>query len=213
MKKKSFKTVALACALVGVLGVAGISAYFTATDTAKNTFDIPELKVDLQEPEWDRLTPEDKIVTPNEVVTKDPKVVNNGDVDEYVFLSVKVPYKDIVTANDDGTRNTSAETQLFTWTTNAGWVQVGQPTKANGVMEYIYAWGTANAMTALAKDAETGTLFDTVKFCNAVEGQGLENTSVDIDVAVYAIQTTNLNNGVTAPADVLSVYQNQNPAN
>lgn len=220
-KKGNKKSLALLLALAVVVGgVAGISAYFTATDTVKNTFNVQKVDVELTEPNY---TDEQKVV-PNQTIKKDPTVTNIGTADEFVFLSVKVPYKKIVTANADGTKNEEADIELFAWNydpstteaelkegdaaanlkkglgngaVNAGWTlvktNVSEPDgEGKGTVEYIYAWGTASEMTALSKDASTSALFNTVTMCNAIEGQGLEGTKAEIQVNVYAIQASDL---------------------
>lgn len=211
MKKKNIKNLALSLGLVGIMGVAGISAYFTATDTATNNFNVKEVDVDLDEPNYT----DDQDVTPNQAITKDPTVTNTGTTDSYVFLSVKVPYKNIITANSDGTRNAIADTELFSYTVNSGWTEVGTAKKdtASGTVEHIYVYGSATACTSLAPEAKTPALFNSVKMCNAIEGQGLESTEVDIDIDVYAIQDSDLGtsgSGITSPAEVLAIYLNQN---
>lgn len=233
--KKRIATLAVAGALVGTCG---ISAYFTATDTVTNNFNVEGVDVELTEPSYE----DEKQITPNETVAKDPTVENVDSADQFVFMSIKVPHKEIVTAQLDGTRNALADTELFTWNTateagtlnaaagsglgkvNAGWTLIETIEHADDV-EYIYAWGTADAMTVLqgtkAEDGstqaggKTAPLFNSVTMCNAIEGQGLENTEVDIDVAVYAIQTSDLARefgeaaGTTAPAEVYNIYAAQ----
>jgi predicted ribosomally synthesized peptide with SipW-like signal peptide len=222
--------------LAAAIAVAGVSAYFTATDNATNSFNVHEVDVELNEPQWapnvdtDNDGVADAIgdVTPNETIAKDPTVTNIGNTDQFVFVKVTVPYKDIVTAGLDGTKNAQAETELFTWNAGANkgainaakgagtgavngeWVLVKTDDTKADVVEYIYAYGTNAAMTALAPEATTTALFDSITLCNAIEGQGLENTTLDVDVEVYAIQTSDLNGGVVAPAQVLEIYTNQN---
>lgn len=211
MKNKKLKNSLLALAAIAVV-TTGISAYFTATDTATNNFNVKKVDVELTEPNYE----DDQDVTPNETITKDPTVTNIGTTDEFVFLSVKVPYKNIITANADGTRNKAADTELFSYTINEGWTEVGTPAidEENGIVEHIYVYGSSQACTALAPEATTeNALFDSVTMCNAVEGQGLEETEADIDIQVYAVQTSDLGTsgeGTTVPAEVLAIYLNQN---
>jgi predicted ribosomally synthesized peptide with SipW-like signal peptide len=241
--------------LAAVVAVSGVSAYFTATDTATNNFDVKEVKVDLAEPSWDNATDTDddgtpdvaEDVTPNETIAKDPTVTNIGTTDQFVFLKVTVPYANIITAELDGTkidRDTTVDgiqpgdVELFTWNTtnekgalnalkgaekgkvNEGWTLVktivGEAdADGKGVVEYIYAYGTTDAMTALVAEASTPALFNSVTMCNAIEGQGLENKTATIDVNVYAIQTSDLGkdadtDATVSPLNVLKIYMNQN---
>lgn len=249
MKKSKMKKTLLALGCVAALAVSGIAAYFTATDAEVNTFDIEGVTVDLTEPSFS----DGKEITPNETIAKDPTVTNTDTSDQFVFLSVKVPYKNIITAGLDGTQvngGVARDTELFTWNTttadgtinavaadttdytrqiNNGWtlIETVKHTDGtyNGMVEYIYAWGTADALTVLngTKDEDgntvaggvTAPLFNSVTMCNAIEGQGLENTSVDINVDVFAIQASDLNatandgNATTKPIEVYNIYANQ----
>ena len=214
MKKHSNKSkiAIIALTLVLCMAVVGISAYFTDADTATNTFTIGEISLDLQEPNWD---PDDvRDVVPNETIEKDPQIKNDGVNDEFVFLTVSIPYANVVTADADGTKNAAADTELFSYTVNSGWIQIGSEVKDANTMTVTrtYAYGSETAMTALSADATTPTLFDTVTFANIVEDQNLENTSKEIVINAYGIQSENINGGKTAPADVWTVVQNQAPA-
>ena len=240
MKRTNNKKMKKAVLLVGatlLLGVAGIGAYFTATDTVTNTFNIEKVDVQLTEPTY----VDGQDVVPNKTITKDPTVTNIGTADTFVFLSVKVPYKNIITANADGTRNAAADIELFAWNydptttmaelkaddaaanvqkglgngaVNAGWTLVGtNDLTTESVVEYIYAYGSEDAMTKLTPGASTAALFNSVTMCNAIEGQGLENTDVEITYDVYAIQASDLGesgNGTVVPTEVLDIYLTQN---
>lgn len=227
--KKNLKQLLLALVLVlGLTTVSGISAYFTATDTATNNFNVKKVDVQLDEPDYE----DDQDVTPNETIVKNPTVTNIGTTGQFVFLSVKVPYANVITADLDGTRNEAADIELFTWNSteangainaektagtgevNDGWTLVRtNDLTDDGMVEYIYAYGSADAMTVLDVDGVTAPLFESVTMANVIEGQGLEETKVMIDIDVYAIQDTDLavsGNGTTVPTEVLDIYLTQN---
>ena len=210
-KDKKVKIGILACLLAGALTVGGAAAYFTDSDTAVNTITIGKVELDLQEPNY---VPETSI-TPGEEITKDPKIRNTGINDEYVFLTVTVPYENITVAAADGTKGTKGDTELFTYTLNAGWTELGTPKKdtSGKFFTHTYVYGTASACTALAADASTPALFNTVRFVNAVEDEGLESTTKEIGITAYGIQTTNLglDNAVTSPSAILGIIQKQAP--
>lgn len=208
MKNKKIAKLSVALGLSCIALIGGINAYFTDGDTATNTFTVGKVSLKLEEPSW---TPPTDI-TPNQEIDKDPQITNDGVNDEFVFLEVKVPYANIVTAEENGTRKEAADTELFSYTTNAGWTEIGTPVKADGVVTHLYAYGSATECTALAKDGKTPALFDSVKFCNAIEDQGLEGTTKEIVINAYGIQTQNVNGGKKAPADVWSVVNTQGPA-
>ena len=202
MKKK---LLIMGGALACLAGVGGIMAYFTDTDEAENNFVIGKIDIDLEEPNWT----EPENILPNQTIVKDPQVKNVGVNDAFIFLEVEVPYENVVTANANGTKNAAADTELFSYTLNTGWVEIGEAVKANGVVTHLYAYGTDAAMTALAANATTPALFSNVTFANVIEGQDLETTTQTINVKAYGIQTTNVNGGVTDPVAVWAVVNNQ----
>lgn len=207
--KKHGKTF-LALLLIGVMAVAGISAYFTATDTKKNVIEIGKVSIDLQEPNWEGDTPS----TPNKTVPKDPQILNDGNMDAYVYLSVDVPYKNVVTANADGTVNEAADTELFKYTIKEGWIEVSEPKKdtSKGVITHVYAYAKdTSALTVLSPNAKTTALFDTITFANVIENQGLELTNLDVTVKAYGIETSIIG-GNTTPENVLTIIINQGSA-
>lgn len=221
MKKKNLDKIVLVGALIGCMSIGAVSAYFTDADTATNTFTVGKISIDLQEPDW--VPPTD--ITPEQEFVKNPKIVNDGINDAYVFAEVVVPYANVVTANEDGTKNQAADTELFSYDLKDGWIEVGTPAKDEiaKTVTHLYAYGTADAMTALVKDNETSAVFDYVRFANIVEDQQLEATSLEVMVNAYAIQTANLNDGkdaldgnnadgVTAPDAVWAVVSAQIPA-
>lgn len=221
MKNKKLKSTIVAAALAGCLAIGGISAYFTDADTATNTFTVGKVEIDLQEPAWE--PPMD--ITPEEEFAKDPQVKNTGVNDAYVFVEVVVPYAAVMAANEDGTKNETADTELFGYDVKDGWVEVGTPKKDEEAktVTHLYAYGAADAMMAVAAGVTTESVFDYIKFANIVEDEGLEGVSLDVVVNAYAIQTANINDGKDAldgdnadgkitPDAVWSVLKNQNPS-
>lgn len=189
-------------------------AYFTDADTATNEFTVGKISIDLTEPGW--TPPED--ITPNQEIEKDPQITNDGVNSAYVFMQVKVPTKSVITANEDGTKipaDPDEPNELFTYQVKEGWTEMG--TAADETIEgqtykvHTYVWGTDEACTAVAKDATTGSLFDSIKFINVIEGEGLEETQLDVIVDAYGIQTTDINGDKTKPADVWAVLHAQTP--
>ena len=230
--KRSVKTTATALALVGVLSIGGIMAYFTDADTATNEFTVGKVSIDLVEENWDPDLATQ--ITPLEEFAKDPKVVNDGVNDAFVFLEVKVPYAEVTVAAQDGTKAAQkAWTELFSYDVNTtDWAEITGDVdgvtypvmdETAGTATHLYAYGSDAAMKALTKaDAETSTLFDHIRFANVVEDEGLEETDLEVVVNAYAIQTTNINDGKTAvdgvnddgqtaPVEVWKVLKTQNP--
>ena len=187
MKQK--KNLIISIAMVAVLAIAAISAYFTATDNATNTFTMGKVDIEQLEPNWD---PDPEDVTPNEEFEKDPQVKNKGESGTFIFEVVRVPHKTIKTANatTGAPATTAAKTQLFqlnktknsaaanTWTGtdtyhDEAWTLVAtDPTGSDttNYVTYVFAYGSSTAMTELAAGATTTPLFESVTFCNALSG-------------------------------------------
>ena len=120
MKKSSMRTLALTAILAGTVSIGGIMAYFTDGDTATNTFTVGKISLDLQEPSW--VPPTN--ITPGQEIAKDPQIKNDGNNEEFVFLKVTVPYANVVTANENGTKNRIADTELFSYDVNEEWTEL-----------------------------------------------------------------------------------------
>jgi len=209
--KMNVKAAVLAFAMIAVMMIGGISAYFTDGDTATNTFTVGKISLDLQESNWDEDKAKD--ITPNQTIKKDPQILNDGINDEFVFLEVIVPYENVIVANEDGTRKPAADTELYYYTVNNGWAEIATiKDAATKTVTHLYVYGTADKCMALKKDVTTPTLFDTVTFVNLVEDQGLEEATLDIVINAYGIQTTNVNGGTVDPDMIWDVIENQGPS-
>lgn len=224
MKKSSMRTLALTAILAGTVSIGGIMAYFTDGDTATNTFTVGKISLDLQEPSW--VPPTN--ITPGQEIAKDPQIKNDGNNEEFVFLKVTVPYANVMTANEDGTRGRTADTELFSYDVKDGWTEIDSKRVIDSSSKtvthlYAYTGETADSMKALAVNSSTPSLFDWVRFANIVEDQNLETTTQNIVIEAYGIQTQNIkdekgnldgdnNDGKTLPLDVWKVIENQNPS-
>lgn len=207
MLEKKSKKIVIACAAVAVMLVGGAAAYFTATDTATNTWTIGNVAIDLQEPEYDA-SDKDNIV-PGQELDKDPMVENTGTNDAYVFMKLSIPKANVSTVDEDGSLIAQAVQELFSYGISDGWVLVNQVQGAES-NTYVYAYGTADECTVLPADGITPVLFKDgkIRFLNIVEGQ--LGDSVSIPVTAYAIQTENITaDGSKAPADVWAVVSGQ----
>ena len=219
MKKKT-KAILCAASIIGVVGISGILAYLTDSDSAINKFTVGNVDIDLVEEQWDEADDENKNgipdyaedIAPGTTIVKDPKVKNVGETDAYIFLKVKVPADKVVTVNADGTRkNDGAEvdTPLFTYTTNSGWAKIASADEVetdtdDNVLSYTYVYYYEDA---IGKNEETSTLFDNVTFANIIEGYE-EGAEKQIDIEAYAIQKDNLPEGTTIP-QAYSIYVSQ----
>lgn len=216
MKKKriwKYPAVILLVAVAGTSAVKGISAYFTDVEEKTNTLTVGKVETNLEEPEWEEVPSDEKTdITPNQTIKKDPRITNTGLNDIYAFLEVQVPVKHIVTVGADGNKLPAADTELFTYKVNDGWfkVQDSDITSSGKITahRYVYAYGTETACTVLKKGESTSTLFDSITFVNAIEGQVDEET-LNIPIKSYAIQAEHIGNS-DKPSDVFQIYMKQN---
>ena len=224
MRKNRKLTAGILGAMALLLATGSTLAYFTDKEQASNRITIGKVDITLTEPKWDAVPDEKKQnITPGKELVKDPTVTNTGINDAFVFLKVKVPAAELVTANADGTKNKAAVHELYSWNVNTGWSPVGEPTNivdesgnVTGV-EYLYVYGSRSACTSLAKNQATTELFSSVTFLNVIEGQTLTDTTpleeaeTVIDIQAFAIQTTDLTaDDVTSSTEVWNVLSNQN---
>lgn len=222
MKKKMVKGTIVGLGIAAILTTGGLLAYFTDTDDQTNKFTVGKITVDLHEPEWEKYPDADKDgipdpaedMTPNKTLKKDPTVMNTGINEQFVFSTVQVPCRTIIAANADGTRKPEALTDLYSYTVNPDWIQIGKYDVRDGsgvaAHKYLYAYARNNACISLEAGKSTNPIFSEITFVNAVEGQGLEEEIFEMPIEVYAIQTSDLDGGKTSPTEVWKVYSNQN---
>lgn len=200
---KTTKAAALALACITVVGTA--SAYLTDAETASNVFTLGEVKVDLTEPNYPGNDSNDvKDLVPNQEVKKDPTVTNTGDNNAVVFLKVKVPTAEVITAKNDGTKEASAEKELFIFKDSSDsivtkenhfddkWIPlttVESTENASASGDFVYhIFGYSEI---LEPGETTAALFDKVQLINVIEGQ-IDNSTQKIDIDAYAIQDANI---------------------
>lgn len=207
MQKKSKAIIIAICGLI-IIGISGVFAYLTDTDTADNIFTVGKVKIDLQEPAWenaednnDNGIPDNaENITPNATIAKDPQVKNIGENNAYIYLKVTVPAEELIVADENGillNNGLAQETQIYTYTKNENWTELEKTENVNeetGKIEsytYVYYYNTE-----LAPEATTDPLFNNVKFANVIEGQ-VDLSENQINIQAYAIQSENLPEGTT----------------
>lgn len=208
VKKVNCKNVVIAAAIIMVLAIGCMAAFFTDADDATNVFTVGNVSIDLTEPNWD--TANSQHITPNKTIAKDPQVTNDGANDAFCFIEVEVPRANIKTANSDGSVNAAAVQDLFTYKVNSDWALIKTATTTTK-STYTYAYvGTNGNMKALTPGRTTTPVFNSVTFVNAIEGQ-LDNSVQTIAVSAMAIQTNDLgDNDTTVPTEVYSIVTTQN---
>ena len=217
--KKTMTGLILLAALSVMTSAAGINAYLTASDTATNTFTIGNVSIELLEDHWD--PSQAAGMRPGKELAKDPRVVNTGNNSCFVFLDIEIPKKEIYTYNSgEGqdpadpnahAREPLAVTELFSLPdANSGWTLADTDDSAEDKTVYRYAYGSPSQMTVLGSGASTPTLFDKVKYCYAVEGQGLDTDTITINVRAYAIQTGDITGSdASDPETILNIIERE----
>lgn len=121
MSRKKTITVTVACVLAFAACIGGALAYLTDTDKAVNTFTIGEIRIDTLEPNYPgNGSDEVSDLVAMEEVKKDPQIKNTGKNRAIVFMQVDIPMSELITAQEDGTRNPLANVELFDFRTQKG---------------------------------------------------------------------------------------------
>lgn len=195
--KNKKKIGVITLALITGISIIGTSvAYFTSTNTKENPLTVGSVRTVLHEDRWDDLADTDhngipdlaEEIIPNKNIPKDPAIENTGKNPAWVYLEVRVPIVNIITAQEDGSRNPKAETELFLFTPDLDhWRQLSKIVveDTDGKKTAVYVFGYE---AVLDPGQTTAELFSQVQFCNVIEEQGLEDTNQIITVKSIAIQ-------------------------
>ena len=214
--KKRILLIVLAALSAGVLFMIGMtSAYFTDVEVKENVITIGKVSVELDESPFDPSKPHD--VVPGSKTEKAPKLTNNGNKDEFVFLKITVPKADVTLLYETGENRGTPKTgltgtqQLFhvfanntpveTLTSHDGKdidisYHAGNGENDGWVLlettsednnKDTYVFGYNKLMKP---DDETVTLFDSVQLKSFIDSQ--VKGDVTIGVSAYGIQADNL---------------------
>lgn len=223
MNRKLIATTA-ACALAGSLAIGSTFAYLTDRQTAKNTFTVGSVKIELTEPNFSEENA--KNILPNQLIAKDPTIQNTGKNDAIVFARVTVPTKTVLTAEEAAAGKSTADTthELFTLldgdtqisdsyaegtADTPGWTVLSHTTGKN-VNYYVLGY-----TQKIAPNAAAPAVFDSVRYLNVVEGQVSEDLNVDVEAfaiqsdSIQGIDTSSLSKDTLT--QVFDTYLNQNP--
>lgn len=111
MKKRRILIIAAAAACAVTLVVVGvIRAYFTEVEVKENKITIGNISINLTEGDFDPDTTYP--VVPGSVVNKAPKIANDGNRDEFVFMTVTVPKAQVTLLDESGSNKGNPKTGL-----------------------------------------------------------------------------------------------------
>lgn len=180
--------------LVIAMIAAGISLAMLSqnTENRANNFTFGNVSIDLSEPEWDELAPEERIVYPGRTISKDPIITNTGENDLYAYIEVSVPKKTVRTVKEENGKEVIVEAELlelFSFNANDGWTLITRDDLSEDYTTYLYAY-TAEV---LSPNKSTNALFDEVTYVNMLEGEIPMGTVLEMPINAYAIQSEYLN--------------------
>lgn len=165
--KKKIIAAALAISMMTTLAIGMTLAYFTDTQTAKNTFTVGNVKIELTEPGWKESGEKDApTVYAGEALKKDPTVKNTGA--NPCFVRIKVDGLNSLGANLPITYRTGYETGKLgdNWTHHTD--------------GYFYYQGV------LDMGITTDALFDQIVMPTGLTNG--DNSNKDVTVSAQAVQ-------------------------
>lgn len=204
MKRHKNKLLILFLLLLILISTIGISAYFTDTDTKTSVYEFGEAKIELLEPNWNNNYP----TTPNETIPKDPQIKNIGNINSYVYMEIKIPFKiiDMIGINE--------EIELFSYDVDDNWKEIDViKDDINSVNRHIYAYVTADALKEVVPNETTDAIFQNIKFANINQNIGITENDMKIVINAYGIGTNfpGMYNENITPEYVWNVITNQTP--
>ena len=220
MNKK--KSIAVAIVLLLILLIGGMLAYFTDTEVADNVFTLGDkIDISLSETAWSTADTNNNNVPdaaekihPGTSLNKNPVIKNESTTTPaYVFAEVIVPcYHDNY---DDTTGNTTVvvDKPLFSLNTiGTGWTLMSTSVvdTDNKVIKYVYNYGDATTMTALAANQSTTPVFSSITLDSSITDleAGTAPANPSVKVNAYAIQTDGYS--ATTPSAIFALYTTQN---
>ena len=183
VNRKKYKI--LAAVGMGTCLIAGgtSAAYLKdAVGEVQNAITVGNIKAVLEEPHWN---PEKKMyLHPGESTQKDPVVKNTGLNEEYAFLEICIPKREIAVVNDDTKMKMNKESRaVFTFEAEKGWELVRQEEQED---QQVYVYGYPEI---LKPGERTEPLFRNIRAVNYLEGDLKGDELLKVQVKAQVIQT------------------------
>ncbi len=224
MKKKNkiFNRVVAGTLIVGLLTAIGIGAYLTDTDVKQDVYTVGNVQAEIVS-NGDMEVGNVGALLPGTVHRYERAAMNTGINDAYVFMSITIPYEMIGVADSDGTQLGEKTMQIFIPGSADGYVssewklvdsgfigeyEIEENEQLNGEHEqystvvgntitYVYGYIGDNAdgsLKALASGETTANLVETMELTNLYRA---DNINGEVSTKLYAIQSANVNGGLT----------------
>ena len=222
-QNKIFKASIAIVLILAMLAAIGIGAYLTDTEVKKDVYTVGNVQAEIVS-SGDMEVTNAGYLLPGTVHTYERAATNTGINDAYVFMSLTFPYELVGVSDADGTQLGERIRQIFIPGSADGnaisseWklVDVGSigqyEITANGqhngehdnysvitgnTITYVYGYIGDNAdgsLKALKSGETTANLVDTMKLTNLYN---VANISGEVSTKLYAIQSNNVNGGLT----------------
>jgi predicted ribosomally synthesized peptide with SipW-like signal peptide len=193
-----------AVAVSAMLIVGGTLAYFTATDSATNTFTVGNIQADLTETTWSGSgsTPSGGwgssaalTIAPGRVINKNPELtIKANSEDCYARLVVTMP-----TAIYNASNLASGTTLTFAIPSGSEWSVLGTPSTSGSTTKIVYRYN-GGKITKTATDKALGALYTSITVSTAADNTAMAalGTNFDIVVNAYVIQSEGFANEAAA---------------
>lgn len=217
--KKKILLIAFSAIIIASMAVGATLAYFTAADTATNTFTVGNIDIDLTETNWswekDYQTGETAVaedskedwgiktaqnVMPGTIVLKNPQITNTGDNAAFVRLKITLDVTGFTAEEVSSLQQLITDEKIiFNRTISADgdkWVRAAAPAVVDNMLTVYY-----NYKTTLAKGAATEALFDSITFATKLKNADwtlinklldTADSTFDLVIDAQAIQADNL---------------------
>jgi len=184
---KSKKWIILCTLLIaGSISIGSAFAFMTiSTNTKSNVFAVGRsgITAALEQPNWNKLSIQDKTVYPEQQLSKDPKIKNTGSVPFYAYITVKIPRSNVQTISQKTTVNPKTNQDLFSFSQNPKWTQI-EAIKDTSYSTYVFAYNDI-----LNPGQETVPVFNSIRFLNLSTGSLPSGTKFSIPISGDAIQS------------------------
>ncbi len=223
-KNKTMKRIVAGCLLIGLLSAIGIGAYLTDTEVKEDVYTVGNVQAEIVA-NGDMEVANAGYLLPSTFHTYERAATNTGINDAYVFMSITIPYdyftaqsihgyydqwlaQIFVPCTDDNTVGVNDEWKLV----DAGYfgqyelvenysqsAHEDRPYSAiiGNTITYVYGYvgdNTGGSLKALASGETTSNLLDKLYLINL---SNITNVTGEVSTKLYAIQSNNVNGGLT----------------